>query len=179
MPLQRLGANEPARSRRLTPRGLWRRGSCDGPRYEIFTWGSEHRNGGRGPTAVDVRTVSGAWFGPRPASSPLTMCPSSPQAIRAAGARADQVGGGGCLKRQAKEKLDYTAQAIDETARSMRLAEIKKDSLRLLSLRAAAAPLGGVCAHQAVVSMTRVSYSLWKSACPFFDRHVPPIAISQ
>ena len=177
--LERFGAKEPARSRPLTPRRLWRRESCAGPRYEIFTLGSEQRNGGRGPTAVDVRNGLGAWRAPRPATLPLTMCPSSSQAIRAAGARADQVGGGGCLKRQAKEKLDYTAQAIDETARSMRLAEIKKDSLRLLSLRAAAAPLGGVCAHQAVVSMTRVSYSLWKSACPFFDRHVPPIAISQ
>ena len=148
MPLQRLGANEPARSRRLTPRGLWRRGSCDGPRYEIFILGSEHQNGGRGPTAVDVRTVSGAWRAPRPAPSPLTMCPSSPQAIRAAGARADQVGGGGCPKRQAEEELDYAARSIDKTAGSLVLVEIKKDSLRLLSLRAAAGPLGGVCAHQ-------------------------------
>ena len=137
MPLQRLGANEPARSRRLTPHGLWRRGSCDGPRCEIFTWGSEHRNGGRGPTAVDVRTVSGAWFGPRPASSPLTICPSSPQAIRAAGARLEQVGGGGCPKRQAEEELSYAAQAMDKTAGSLELVEIKKDSLRLLGLRAA------------------------------------------
>ena len=112
VPLQRLGANEPARSRRLTPRRLWRRGSCDGPRYEIFTLGSEDRNGGRGLTAVDVRTVSGAWRTPRPAPSPLTMCPSSPQAIRAAGARADQVGGGGCPKRQAEEELSYATQAI-------------------------------------------------------------------
>ena len=154
MPLQRLGANEPARSRRLTPRGLWRRGSCDGPRYEIFTRGSEHRNGGRGPTAVDVRNALGARRAPRPAPLPLTMCPSSPQAIRAAGARADQVGGGGCPKRQAEEELSYAAQAIDKTAGSLELVEIKKDSLRLLGLRAAAGPLGGVCAHQAVVSMT-------------------------
>ena len=72
VPLQRLGANEPARSRRLTPRGLWRRGSCDGPRYKIFTWGSEHRNGGRGPTAVDVRTALGARRAPRPAPLPLS-----------------------------------------------------------------------------------------------------------
>ena len=39
--LERFGAKEPARSRPLTPRRLWRRGSCDGPRYEIFTLGSE------------------------------------------------------------------------------------------------------------------------------------------
>ena len=62
--LQRFGAKEPARSRRLTPRRLWRRGSCDGPRYEIFTLGSEHRNGGLGLTAVDVRNASGAWRAP-------------------------------------------------------------------------------------------------------------------
>ena len=127
--LERFGAKEPARSRRLTPRGLWRRGSCDGPRYEIFTWGSEHRNGGRGPTAVDVRSALGARRAPRPAPLPLTMCPSSPQAIRAAGARADQVGGGGCPKRQAEEELSYAAQAIDKTAGSMRLAEIEEGPL--------------------------------------------------
>ena len=137
VPLQRLGANEPARSRRLTPRGLWRRGSCDGPRYEIFTWGSEHRNGGRGPTAVDVRSALGARRAPRPAPLPLTMCPSSPQAIRAAGARADQAGDGEPPRRQAEEELSYAAQAIDKTAGSLELVEIKKDSLRLLGLRAA------------------------------------------
>ena len=69
------------------------------------------------------------------------MCPSSPQAIRAAGARADQVGGGGCPKRQAEEELSYAAQAIDKTAGSLELVEIKKDSLRLLGLRAAAGGL--------------------------------------
>ena len=132
MPLQRLGANEPARSRRLTPRGLWRRGSCGGPRYEIFTWGSEHRNGGRGPTAVDVRNALGARRAPRPAPLPLTMCPSSPQAIRAAGARADQVGDGEHPKRQAEEELDYAARSIDKTDGSLVLVEIKKGSLRLL-----------------------------------------------
>ena len=132
MPLQRLSVNEPARSRRLTPRGLWRRGSCDGPRYEIFTWGSEHRNGGRGPTAVDVRSALGARRAPRPAPLPLTMCPSSPQAIRAAGARADQVGGGEHPRRQAEEELDSPARSIDKTDGSLVLVEIKKGSLRLL-----------------------------------------------
>ena len=135
--LERFGAKEPARSRPLTPRRLWRRESCAGPRYEIFTLGSEDRNGGRGLTAVDVRTVSGAWRTPRPAPSPLTMCPSSPQAIRAAEDRADQVGGGGCPKRQAEEELDSAARSIDKTAGSLVLVEIKKDSLRLLGLRAA------------------------------------------
>ena len=139
MPLQRFGAKEPARSRRLTPRRPQRSESCAGPRYEIFTLGSEDRNGGRGLTAVDVRTVSGAWRTPRPAPSPLTMCPSSPQAIRAAEDRADQVGGGGCPKRQAEEELSYAAQAIDKTAGSMRLAEIEEGPLWLLSQRAAAA----------------------------------------
>ena len=142
VPLQRLSVNEPARSRRLTPRGLWRRGSCDGPRYEIFTWGSEHRNGGRGPTAVDVRSALGARRAPRPAPLPLTMCPSSPQAIRAAGARAEQVGDGEHPRRQAEEELtqlSYAAQAIHKTAGSMRLAEIEEGPLWLLSQRAAAA----------------------------------------
>ena len=139
VPLQRFGANEPARSRRLTPRRPQRRESCAGPRYEIFTLGSEDRNGGRGLTAVDVRTVSGAWRTPRPAPSPLTMCPSSPQAIRAAEDRADQVGGGACPKRQAEEELSNAAQAIDKTAGSMRLAEIEEGPLWLLALRAAAA----------------------------------------
>ena len=139
MPLQRCGAKEPARSRRLTPRRPQRSESCAGPRYEIFTLGSEDRNGGRGLTAVDVRTVSGAWRTPRPAPSPLTMCPSSPQAIRAAEARADQAGGGACPKRQAEEELSYAAQAIDKTAGSMRLAEIEEGPLWLLSQRAAAA----------------------------------------
>ena len=137
MPLQRLGATEPALSRRLTPRGLWRRGSCDGPRYEIFTWGLEHRNGGRGPTAVDVRNALGARRAPRPAPLPLTMCPSSPQAIRAAGARADQVGDGEHPKRQAEEELDLAIRSTDKTDGSLVLAEIKKGSLRLLGLRAA------------------------------------------
>ena len=60
------------------------------------------------------------------------MCPSSPQAIRAAGARADQVGDGEHPKRQAEEELDYAARSIDKTDGSLVLVEIKKGSLRLL-----------------------------------------------
>ena len=67
------------------------------------------------------------------------MCPSSPQAIRAAEARADQAGGGACPKQQAEEELSHAAQAIDKTAGSLRLAEIEEGPLPLLALRAAAA----------------------------------------
>ena len=67
----------------------------------------------------------------RPSTGPFASdrVPSSPQAIRAAEARADQVGDGGCLKRQAEEELSYAAQAIDKTAGSMRLAEIEEGPL--------------------------------------------------
>ena len=77
----------------------------------------------------------------RPSTGPFASdrVPSSPQAIRAAEARADQVGGCACPKQQAEEELSYAAQAIDKTAGSLRLAEIEEGPLPLLALRAAAA----------------------------------------
>ena len=59
------------------------------------------------------------------------------QAIRAAEAQADQVGGGEHPSRPAEEELDYAARAIHKTDRSLVLVEIRKGSLRLLGLRAA------------------------------------------
>ena len=77
----------------------------------------------------------------RPSTGPFASdrVPSSPQAIRATEARADQVGGGACPKQHAEEELSYVAQAIDKTAGSLRLAEIEEGPLPLLALQAAAA----------------------------------------